>query len=1125
MLVYNFNTIFAALNLQYMLNLKRIMLSAMAYLIAISAMAQVTSGSITGAIRDAKSGPLGGASVEAVHEPSGTKYKTVSATTGRFTLPGLRIGGPYKITVSYVGLKTEVVSDIYIQLGEPSVIDLALTDANAQLQEVVVTGARKGALISKDRKGTGTNINKRLLSSLPTLSRSITDFTKLTPQANGTSFGGQDNRAINFTLDGSVFNNSFGLQALNGSQTGSTPISLDAIEEIQVNVSPYNLRDAGFTGASINAVTKSGTNTFHGTGFYNNRNEGLVGTKAGAQGKQDVVTTAFDVKQFGGSLGGALVKNKLFFFLSYEGERRTDPGTSFVANTGSNSGGNVTRVKTSDLDAMSTFLQTKFNYNPGAYQDYSFLTRSDKGLARIDWNINDKHKFSIRYNYLKSKKDIPISNSASLGGSRNNINAMSFAKTAYEINNDLYSAIAQLNSRFSSKLNNEIIFGYTANRDYRAVKGGAFPTVDIQDGNSTTYMTFGNDPFTPNNKLDTDTWQFSDNLTFYGGKHTIQAGISYEAFNYVNVFTAQINGIYTFNTLADFYTSANAYLANPNMTSNPVALKYTSAFSNLPGGAVWLAETKARNIGAYIQDEVELEKNFNLTYGVRLEVPYFVGSGYVNTQVDSYSFLNELGQPTKLSTSILPSAKLMVSPRVGFNYDINGDKRIQVRGGAGLFTGRPPFVFISNQIGNNGVQNGSLNLTSAAGTTTIPFRPTTPSAAPAGFVPNPAVPAPSYNIATSEETFRFPKVFRSNLAVDYKIYKDVVVGAELVFTQAINSIFYYNANLTAPVGTFTGPDQRVRYANPNAISGGVSTLNTAASAIRINPNITDATVMKSGTYGGSMSATFKIEKPVRSKGFGWMVAYNFGSAKDYINPGSIASSSWTGNRSVNGNNRPDISYSDYDLRNRIIGNINYRTEIGKNAAVQFSIFSETKNWGRVTYTYSGDMNGDGVSGNDLMYIPRNQAEMNFQQYTIGSGATAQTFTAQMQKDAFDTYINQDAYLKNNRGSYVERNGGLMPYLTRIDASAVVELYTAGKNRHTIQLRADIFNIGNMIDNNAGVSYVVNNSALLNFRGLDAAGLPLYRYNTVNNSLNYSTYRKGVFTSDVWQAQLGVRYIF
>lgn len=1124
MLINIFNTIFATLNLQIMRNLKKILLVVMAYFVALSASAQVTNGSISGFVRDSKSGDLGGASVEAVHEPSGTKYKTVSATTGKYHLPGLRIGGPYKLTISYVGLKTEVVSDIYIQLGEPSVIDVVMTDAKAQLQEVVVTGtARKGALISKDRKGTSTNINKRLLSSLPTLSRSITDFTKLTPQSNGTSFAGQDNRAINFTLDGSIFNNSFGLQALNGSQTNSTPISIDAIEEIQVNVSPYSLKDAGFTGASINAVTKSGTNTLHGGGFYNNRNESMVGKKAGAGGKQDVLTSAFDVKQFGGSLGGAIVKNKLFFFLNYEGERRTDPGTSFLANTGSNTGqSNVTRVLASDLDALSSFLQSKFNYTTGGYQNYPFLTRSDKALARFDWNINDKHKFSIRGNYLKSKRDVVISNSGSLGGARNSINAMSYANTAYEINNDIYSVIGQLNSRFSSKLNNEMTFGFTANRDYRAVKGGNFPTVDIQDGNNTTYISFGNDPFTPNNKLNTDTWQFSDNLTFYGGKHTIQAGINFESFSYLNGFTAQINGVYTFNSLADFYTSANAYIANPSMTSNPVPIKYTSAFSNLPGGAVWYAETKARNIGAYIQDEVELEKNFNITYGVRFEVPYFVGSGFANTQVDGYNFLNELGQPTKLSTSKLPTAKLMVSPRIGFNYDVNGDKKTQIRGGVGLFTGRPPFVFISNQVGNNGVQNGSISSTASSGSTAIPFRPTTPSSAPPGFTPNPAVPAPSYNIATSEETFRFPKVLRANLALDHKIYQDIVVGGEFVFTQSINNIFYYNANLVAPIGNFTGPDTRLRYAPNGSTSGGVTSLNTSASAIRINPNITDATVMKSGPYGGSINATIKIEKPLKAKGFGWLVAYNFGSARDYINPGSIASSSWTFNRSVNGNNRPDIAYSDNDQRNRLITSLNYRTEIGKFAALQLSFFSETKNWGRVTYTYSGDMNGDGVSGNDLMYVPKDQSEMNFQQYTVAGNV----LTAQMQKDAFETYIGQDSYLKSHRGTYVERNGELMPYVTRFDLSAVVELFSnIGKNRHTIQLRGDIFDIGNLINHNAGTSYVVNNSSLLNFRGLDATGTPIYRYNTVNNSLNYGTYRKGTFTSDVWQAQVGIRYIF
>lgn len=306
-----------------------------ALLVSATSMAQVTTGTITGYVRDIKGAGLTGASVEVIHEPSGSKYKSVSTSAGKYTVPGLRVGGPYKVTFTYVGLKTEVVTDITVQLGEPSVIEVTLNDLSTELKEVTVTGttSKRAALISKDRKGAATNINSRLIGTLPTISRNITDLTRLVPQAGGgTSFAGQDGRAINLTLDGSIFNNSFGLSALNGGQTNSAPISLDALQEIQINVSPYNLRDAGFTGASINAVTKSGTNTIHGTAFYNIRNESLVGNKAGAAGKQDVVTNAFDVKQFGASFGGAIKKNKLFYFLNYEGERRNDIGSLWTAD-------------------------------------------------------------------------------------------------------------------------------------------------------------------------------------------------------------------------------------------------------------------------------------------------------------------------------------------------------------------------------------------------------------------------------------------------------------------------------------------------------------------------------------------------------------------------------------------------------------------------------------------------------------------------------------------------------------------------------------------------------------------------------------------------------------------------
>ena len=1123
--------------------LKRLSLLLPAILLAIATMAQVTTGIVTGNVKDGKGVALTGASVEAIHEPSGSKYKAVSSATGKFTLSGLRVGGPYKITISYVGLKTETFTDVTIQLGEPSVIDVSLAETNSQLTEVVVsTASRKGALISKDRKGVSTNINSRLISSLPTISRNVTDLTRLVPSSNGLSFAGQDSRAINFTLDGSIFNNSFGLNALNGGQTNSAPISLDALQEIQINVSPYNLREAGFTGASINAITKSGTNTFHGSGFYNQRNQGLLGTKAGTGGKQDVVTTNFDVKQYGVSLGGPIIKNKVFFFANYEAERRSDVGTTFTADASNGAtaiSGNTTRVKQSDLDGLATFLKSKFNYDPGAYQGFTAPTQSDKAVARLDVNLSDKHKLSIRGNLLISKRDVVISNSGATNGARTSNLAMPFANSFYTINNNIYGIIAQLNSRFSNKISNELTFGYTANRDFRSSKGGNFPTVDIQDGSvalttlppaaipsaqsaqSATYISFGNDPFTPNNLLSTDTWQFSDNLTAYTGKHTITAGIAYEGFTFTNGFTAQINGTYTFNSLADFYTASNSYIANPAATTSPVYLRnYNAAYSNLPGSAPWLVTTKARQIAAYVQDEVNLESNFNLTYGIRFEVPYFVGSGYRNDQVDNLTFIDNTGTKVSLSTSQLPSPKLMISPRIGFNYDIKGDKSTQIRGGIGLFTGRPSFVFISNQLGNNGVLNGSVNVNNTAA---YPFNPNTPANYP-NFVVNPGVPTAAYNIATSEKSFRFPQVLRSNIAVDQKLFKDIVATAEFMFTQSLYNINYYNANLQPAVLKFAGPDNRPRFAGLG-LSGAAQT-----NALRINnglngtPNLSDATVMQSKPLGGSINATIKIEKPTKAQGLGWMVAYNFARARDYSSPGSIASSSFTGIRSVNGNNYPDMAYSDNEIRNRVIGNVNYRIELGKTAALQFSLYGQSQNQGRATYTYSGDMNGDGTSSNDLIYVPRDQSEMNF--LALAANSTAPAATIQEQKDAYDNYINQDPYLKSRRGKYAERNGLLLPYLVRFDFSTQLELFrNIGKNRHTIQLRADIFNIGNMINPAEGVSYFVNTFNPLAAAGVDANGVPVFRMNRVNNNINYATYRKGTSVLDVWSAQFGIRYIF
>jgi hypothetical protein len=1081
--------------------------------------AQVTTGSISGTVKDLQGKVLAGATIQAVHEPSGTRYRTVSSTEGRFNLAALRVGGPYKLTISFVGYTQQEITDISIQLGEPTKIDAVMVDTKNQLQEVVVAGVRKGALISKDRKGTSSNFNRRLITSLPTLGRNFTDITKYTPQGNGTSFAGQDNRFVNLTIDGSIFNNSFGLQALPGSQTNSSPISLDAIEEIQVNIAPYSVKEAGFTGGGINAVTRSGTNTLHASGFYNTRNEGLVGRKAGLNGKQAVVTTAFDVKQFGASVGGAIIKNKLFFFANYEGERRNDPGTNFIASDGTNTGANVTRVKTSDLQGLTTFLKDKFGYETGAWDNYSLVTKSDKALLKLDWNISDKHKLSVRGNMLKSVRDVPMSNSGSFSSRNGNLFSLNAQNSNYEINNDIFSLIGQLNSRLSDKVQNEMIFGYTANRDYRGEKSISFPTIDILDAGR-NYAAFGSEPFTPNNILNTDTWQFSDNMTIYKGKHTFSMGLNVESFKFFNQFTPTINGQYVFNSLADFYTSANAWVANNNMATNPVSLRrYNLSYSNLAGGSLWNAVTKSYNVGFYFQDDVPLNDKLSFTYGARFDIPFFGNTGFVNNEVDAFSFVDEKGNPTKLSTSELPSAKLMVSPRVGFNLDVKGDKTTQVRGGMGLFSGRPAFVWISNQIGNNGVQSGSI---STDNTTIYPFSPNVTRNAPT--VANPGQPSPSYNIATTEKDFRFPQVLRSNLAVDQKLIWGIVGSAELLFTQSLSNVFYYNANLKPATSSFSGPDNRPRFNTFNTATGTILTSTAFNNAVRINPKITDATVLKSGPFGQSFMTTFKLEKTF-TKGFGWMMAYTYGNSQDYVSAGSIAASSWTGNRSVRGNNLPDLTFSDNDIRHRVIGNVTYRKEFAKTTAIQFTLGGQSQNQGRYSYTVNGDLNGDGNQSNDLIYIPRNTGEMNFEQYT----ASGVTYTVAAQKAAFEKFITNDPYLKNNRGSYAARNGANFFMVPRFDFSAVLEIFrNIGKERHTIQLRADIFNVGNMLNSSWGVGYNTNNSSPISLGSKTFDPLtnqPLYRMATVNGSLDYSTFRMGTSLFDVWQAQFGVRYSF
>lgn len=1090
-------------------NVIRFSMLMIACLLALVSKAQVTNASFTGSVKDGEGKNLGGATVVATHEPSGSVFSGSSNTSGYYSIPGVRVGGPYKITVNYSDYIPVEVNDIYITLGQDFVLDLVAVAKGSSLDTVSIK-IQRSKLLNSQNTGASTNIDQEALNTLPTLSRNLNDFLRLTPQSrsssvasttgNGVSFSGQDSRFNNLTIDGSIFNNSFGLASAPAGQTASTPISLDAIQEIQINLAPYDVRLGGFTGAGINAVTRSGTNNLEGSAFMNIRNNNMVGKKAAGV---DVQTNEYNVQQIGFRLGGAIVKNKLFFFVNAEEERRNDPGTQFKANRGEPSGtANVTRVRASALDSLQDFLKSKYNYDAGEYDGYKRETYSFKYLMKLDWNINEKNKFSLRYNSLISRRDVLASNSGVFSGNRNGtVNALNFSNNNYIINNNLYSIIGELNTNISNNLFSSFQVGYTANRDFRGSGGGIFPLVDIMEAGQ-TYTSFGYEPFTPNNILNTNTLQIQENLTYYKGRNTVNAGFNFEHFAFENTFTPTYYGQFIYKSLGDFYKSANGD------TSVQLA-RYALTYSAVENGALPTASPKVNQLGAYIQDNFRVSQRLKVTAGVRIDIPsYSSESEYWNKKVDTMKFIGPDGKTANYSTKTLPNARPLVSPRVGFNWNAKGNRDIQVRGGSGLFAGRPAFVWISNQLSNNGVTTGSMrydnvrinqiptqggvNSFTQDVTAFIPANPTTPS---------------SFNLALTDPNFKFPQLWRTDLGVDAKLPWGMIGTVEVMYNKTINNINYLNVNQVNPLGNYAGPDNRAYYGYGN-------------NANRINDNVTDAILLTNTNKGYNYSTTLKVEKPA-TNGLGFMVAYNFSETKDIITGGSIAFSSWRDNRSVQGNNTVDLAFSDNDQRHRIIGALTYKTK-SKNFPTTISVFMQSGNMGRYSMSYSNDMNGDLLANNDLLYIPNSADEINWKQ-TVVSKDTA---TVQEQKDAFNSLLSSDEYLSANKGSYAQRNGVLMNWLTTFDLSIIQDIKMTNSKKHSLQLRFDVYNVGNLLNNAWGVSDQVNYAALLKYEGKDANNNPIYSLNRdKNNKLISSITSKSAGLNDVWQMQFGLRYTF
>ena len=1066
----------------------------------------VTTGNLEGIVNDAQGLAVPGATVVALHEPSGTTYEAVTRGDGRFSIPGMRVGGPYTVTASLSGFQPAVTKDVLINLGVAT--DLVLRLMTVAVEEVVTVSAEVSPIFSSTRTGASTAVSREALASLPTISNRLDSFVRLTPQSSGgMRFGGADDRLNNITVDGSYFNNSFGLAGSPGDRTGVAPISPEAIEQVQVNIAPYDVRQGNFVGAGVNTVTRSGGNQFRASAYYQWRDNGLVGKKA----KDATVDPGtFDYGNLGVWGSGPIVPNKVFFFGNFEDESLKAPATTFVANAGGQPvQGNTTRVLASDLDSLSAYLGSNFGYDTGPYQGYGFETPGRRYLIKGDYNINPQNKLSLRYNQLDSSTDVLVSNSSSLGfGSRrSNTTGLNFQSSNYQILENIKSFIGELNSTLGNNKANTIIAGYTSQDESRGYVGTFFPMVDILEGSS-VYTTFGFEPFTPNNELRYKTFQLQDNFMWFSGKHTMTFGGSLERYESENVFFPGAQSVYVYNSLADFYADANDQLANPNRTTSPVTLRrFQVRWMNVPGMEKPIQPLEVWYTGFYAQDVWQVRDRLSLTYGLRLDVPKFGDTAYTNEQADALSFRDETGASVQYSTGKLPDPKILWSPRFGFNWDVTGDRKTQVRGGTGVFTGRPAYVWISNQIGNTGVLTGFESIND---TRLRPFNPDPDHYKPTNVT---GEPASSYELALTDPNFKFPLVWRTSLGVDHQLPGGWTGTVEYLYNRDVNGIYYITANLPAANTAFAGADTRPRWTTGN----------------RINSNIANAIVLKNQDVGTAWNISGSLEKRFRA-GFWTKGGYSFGRSRNTVDPGSIAFGSWNNNQHPGDPNSPGVGYSSTSPGHRWFATASYRIEYANFGATTISVFGEAYTQGNDSFVYSGDLNGDGGTSNDLIYIPADTSEMNFQTYTAGG----RTYTSAEQAAAWEAFISQDSYLSEHRGEYAEREAVFLPMVFRMDLSVAQEVFRdiLGK-RNAFQFRIDILNFGNLLNENWGVGQrLVSTSPLIvpsSSQGgaADAEGRARYRLRTLSTGgeMLSKSLEPTAGLSDVWRIQFSIRYLF
>jgi len=1062
--------------------------------------AQVITSSISGVVTDSKGEGLIGATVKATHTPTGTIYGTTTRNGGEFTIPNMRVGGPYKVEVSFISFGTETYNDIFLKLGEPLKMNVKLSEGSTNLKEISITATKN---ITKGNGGTALNISRSQMDNIPTVNRSVQDFARLSPQASvstngkdgspaGISFGGMSNKYNQFAVDGAVTNDVFGLSSsgTNGGQAGANPISMETIDQLQIVLNPYDVKQSGFTGGGINAITKSGTNEFHGAAYVFYQDQSFVGK---APDSTHSKYGSFSNKIFGASLGGAIIKNKLFFYVNAERSKRNNPIDYNPAN-GAN------KVSLAELQSISDYLTKAFpTYNPGSFTDQERDKPSTTLFARIDWNINSVHKLTIRNNYLDAS-DMIASRAPSIA---------TFGNVNYTFPSKSNSSVLELNSNFSNKLSNEFRVGYNVVKDRRKYLGDPFPSITINDNGNSIYL--GTEPSSGANALDQNIWTFTDNLTMYHGKHTITVGANAEFYKIKNTFIQNAFGAYTFNSISSF-------IAGGRPTA--YSINYTTADSLNRDGIGF----KAAQVGIYAQDEWNIRRNFTLTYGVRVDMPFFPTTPPNNTNFEKDP--NFAGY----STATIPKQRPLIAPRVGFSWDVTNDGKTTIRGGVGIFTGRVPFVWISNQYNNTGNIYTNINLSSAPGNTPVPaglvlrYDPKDPfygqySAAgviAAGANFNPA----ASNINLTDKNFKFPQVFKTNLAVERQLPWGMRAMIEGNFAKTLNNAYWTNLNVV-PTG------------DSISMGGAVKRPTWKRLSTDFGPQVL---LMKNTSDGYTYNISGELTK-VTNNGFFFKVGYSYGDSYS-LNDGtsSTAASNWRFSPNINGLNNLEMARSNYSMGNRVLAVVSKAFKYGKDNKYSTTLTLFYNGQSGIPYSWvyfnSVDPTGDdlGSSGNnDLIYIPTASEiqNMSFKPITASSTSTYTRSEAEQRQD-LERLISNDSYLSKHRGENAKKNASRTPFENIFDFK-IAQVIPIIKS-HKVEITFDILNVGNLLNRDWGRTYFISNNAStpLTYSSRNATtGVSTFQYDRrreINGFGDEKPYYINNFTAR-WRGQLGLRYSF